>query len=45
MKQCIKWFESLSEKKKQWLWFVSLWCGGLATVSAMGYVIKWMMGV
>jgi len=37
------WFKNLSIKQKQWLWFVGLWCGGLLTVSAIGYAIKFLM--
>ncbi len=35
----------LTEKRKQWLWFVGLWCGGLAAVSILGYGIKLLMGI
>ncbi len=31
---------TLTEKQKQWAWFVGLWCAGLITVSAVGYLIK-----
>ena len=34
-----------SEKRKQWLWFIGLWLGGLLTVSAIGYVIKFFMSL
>lgn len=27
-------------KTREWLWFVGLWCLGLAAVSAMAYPIK-----
>ena len=30
-------------KMKQWLWFIALWLGGLLTVSALAYPIKWLM--
>lgn len=30
-------------KVKQWAWFVALWLGGLMTVMAMAYPIKWLM--
>lgn len=33
------WLEK-NHKAKQWLWFVALWCGGLATVMAVTYPIK-----
>lgn len=28
---------------KQWLWFVVLWCAGLASVLVMAYPIKWVI--
>lgn len=30
-------------KLKQWLWFIGLWCGGLSTVLAFSYLVKFMM--
>ena len=35
----------LTEKQRQWAWFVVLWCGGLSTALALGCVIRWMMGI
>lgn len=35
----------LSEKQRQWLWFVGLWCGGLLAVTTLGYAIKFLMFV
>ncbi len=40
--QAINWFDA-HPKIKQWLWFIGLWCGGLSTVLAFSYLIKWMM--
>ena len=34
-----------SEKRKQWLGFVSLWLGGLLAVSTIGYIIKFLMNL
>lgn len=34
---------ALPEKTRQWMWFISLWLGGLLCVSALGYVIKFLM--
>ena len=45
MKPCIKLFEKLSEKQRQWTWFVGLWCGGLLSVTALGYLIRYVMGI
>ncbi|MDB2415043.1 hypothetical protein N9W34_04650 [Rickettsiales bacterium] len=43
MNQCINkadtWLKS-HPKVKQWLWFITLWCGGLLTVFAVSYPIK-----
>lgn len=30
----------LSEKKKQWLWFITLWLLGLMCVSLIGLMVK-----
>jgi len=38
-------FKGLSEKQKQWAWFVGLWFVGLLTVSGVGYAIKLLMFV
>ena len=46
MNTCIKsarhWLDQ-RPKAKQWAWFVALWLGGLMTVMAMAYPIKWLM--
>lgn len=44
MNPCIKWLKK-HPKLKQWLWFVALWCGGLAAVSAIAYPIKLLMRI
>jgi hypothetical protein len=33
----------LTEKQKQWAWFVALWCGGLLTVLTLSSIIKFGM--
>ncbi len=30
--------------RRQWLWFVSLWLAGAATVAVLGYGIRWWLG-
>ncbi len=37
--------QPISEKKKQWLWFVALWCGGFATLFVISLMIKLIMGI
>ena len=34
-----------NEKTKQWLWFAGLWFGGLAAMSMLAYLIRWMMRI
>jgi hypothetical protein len=34
-----------TEKQKQWLWFIGLWCCSLGAVLLLGYVIRLMMNV
>jgi uncharacterized membrane protein len=34
-----------TKKKRQWAWFIGLWCGGLSAVLLMSYIIKWMMRI
>jgi uncharacterized membrane protein len=36
------WFNA-NPKAKQWGWFVALWLGGLISVMAMAYPIKWLI--
>lgn len=49
MKQCTNFIDSklekFSETKRQWIWFILLWCFGLGVVMTMGYIIKFAMGV
>ena len=32
-----------TDKKRQWLWFVFLWCGGLLATLALSYGYRWLM--
>jgi len=32
-----------SNKKKQWLWFVALWCGGLAAMFLLAAAARWLV--
>jgi hypothetical protein len=34
-----------TDKQKQWLWFIGLWCGSLSAVFLLAYVIRLMMGI
>lgn len=42
MSQLIK---PMGEKKKQWLWFIALWCGGFAAVLSLSMIIKLIMNI
>lgn len=33
------------DRRRQWLWFVGLWCGGLAAAFALGGAIKLFMAL
>ncbi len=45
MKLCINWLEQRTEKQRQWLWFILLWCGGLGSVMFLGLIIRTAMGI
>jgi hypothetical protein len=32
-----------TDKKRQWLWFVLLWLGGLLATLALSYGYRWLM--
>jgi hypothetical protein len=36
MKACI-------EKRRQWLWFAALWCGGLAVAFGLASAVRWLI--
>jgi len=35
----------LTKKQQQWLWFLSLWCGGLAAAALLAFVVRLLMGI
>ena len=43
--QCIKWFQKLSPKTKQWIWFVSLWLLGFLSLTCVSLIIKMIMRI
>lgn len=34
--------KTLTEPQKQWLWFVALWCGGLAAAALLARATRWL---
>ncbi len=34
-----------SEKQRQWIWFVLLWCFGLLCVMSLGMIIRLLMAL
>jgi hypothetical protein len=34
-----------TKKQQQWLWFVVLWCGGLAAAFLLAYATRWLLGM
>jgi hypothetical protein len=34
-----------TRKQQQWLWFVVLWCGGLAAAALLAYLVRLLMGI
>ena len=32
-----------TEKRRQWMWFVLLWCGGLCATLVFSYLFKWII--
>ncbi len=32
-----------NNKKRQWLWFAALWCGGLMAAFVLSYVVRWLI--
>ena len=35
--------KALTEKKRQWLWFAALWCGGLFAAFLLSYLVRWLI--
>ena len=36
---------ALTKKQQQWVWFVVLWCGGLAAAAMLAYFVRLLMGI
>ena len=36
---------ALTKKQQQWVWFVVLWCGGLAAAAMLAYLVRLLMGI
>lgn len=32
-----------TDKQRQWLWFVALWCGGIGAALTLAYFIRWVI--
>ncbi len=37
--------KALTEKRRQWLWFTALWCGGLIAVFLLAYLARWLISI
>ena len=37
--------KSLTKKQQQWMWFLVLWCGGLAAAALLASLVRLIMGV
>ena len=37
--------QPINDKRKQWLWFIGLWCAGFATLFVISLIIKLIMGI
>ena len=37
--------KALTDKQRQWLWFVALWCGGLVAVFLLSYLARWLIAI
>jgi hypothetical protein len=37
--------KALTEKQRQWLWFVALWCGGLIATLLLTYLARWVISI
>jgi len=35
--------KQLSKQQQQWFWFIALWLLGFASVTVLGYGIKWLL--
>ncbi|MFO7707570.1 MAG: hypothetical protein R6V84_05300 [Desulfobacterales bacterium] len=32
-----------TERRKQWIWFVALWCGGLLAALLLARAVRWFI--
>jgi hypothetical protein len=37
--------KALTEKQRQWLWFATLWCGGLLAAFLLSYLACWLISI
>jgi hypothetical protein len=35
----------LTKKQQQWMWFLILWCGGLAAAVLLAYLARLIIGI
>ncbi len=33
----------LTDKQRQWIWFILLWCGGLIGTLLLSYAMRWVI--
>lgn len=36
----LRFIERLSPRKREWMWFIILWCGGLMAILLLSAIIK-----
>jgi hypothetical protein len=34
-----------TKKQQQWMWFMVLWCGGLASAALLAYLVRLIVGI
>ena len=37
--------KALTEKQRQWLWFATLWCGGLTAAFVLAYLARGLITI
>jgi hypothetical protein len=37
--------KALTDKQRQWLWFATLWCGGLTAFMLLSYLARWLISI
>lgn len=35
--------KTLTDRQRQWMWFVLLWCSGLLAALGLSYLARWML--